>query len=157
MARDTDTSHKENVSDGQSADARENRGRRWRALRERSDFLRVRAAGLRRVMPGFILQAAPNNVHTAAGSGRSIQIGFTASKKVGNAVARNRAKRRLRALADTIMSDSANPHFDYVLIGRTETLRRDFSSMENDLRRALKRICKTSDNNKQPTAPVRNQ
>jgi ribonuclease P protein component len=67
-------------------------------------------------------------------------VGFTASRKVGNAVARNRAKRRLRALVDRVMPEAAAPHHDYVLIGRTETLSRDFATMERDLRHALKKI-----------------
>jgi len=158
MAWDTEhTSHKENLSRDRGTYTPARRGRRWHTLQQRSDFLRVRAAGLRRVMPGFVLQAAPNGTHTATSANQKISIGFTASKKVGNAIARNRAKRRLRALADNVMREFADPHFDYVLIGRTETLQRDFSSMEKELRRALKRIHKTPDTSTKPTAPVRAQ
>lgn len=85
--------------------------------------------------PAFILQAA--NRTTAEPT--PIHVGFTASRKVGNAVARSRAKRRLRALTDRLIS-MADPAFDYVLVGRTETLTRDFAAMENELRDALKRI-----------------
>lgn len=142
MAWDTEnTSHRENVSEDRDERATVPRGRQWRTLQNRADFLRVRAAGLRGVMPGFVLQAAPTSVQAPKRVPQQLHIGFTASKKVGNAVARNRAKRRLRALADTIMNDCADPNFDYVLIGRGETLNREFSSMESDLRRALKRVC----------------
>lgn len=136
MAWDTEkTSQRNTVSKDQGGDAPEPHGRQWHTLKKRSDFLRVRAAGLRGVMPGFVLQAAPTLCF------QRLRVGFTASKKVGNAIARNRAKRRLRALADNIMSVHADPNFDYVLIGRTETLRRSFSSMENELRRTLKSVC----------------
>lgn len=110
-------------------------GRVWATLIKRADFLRIADAGTRRVTPGFILQIAP---HTEE-AGTALRVGFTASRKVGNAVARNRAKRRLRALADKVMPDAADPALDYVFIGRTETLKRDFAAMERDLRQALKK------------------
>ena len=112
------------------------RGRQWTSLERRADFLRVGSSGLKRVTPAFILQAAPRSSETA---GPPIQVGFTASRKVGNAVARNRAKRRLRSLTDRLIS-CADPAFDCVLVGRGETLTRDFAEMEKELRDALKRI-----------------
>lgn len=113
----------------------EGRGRVWESLPKRSDFLRLTASGLRRATPGFVLQAAPRNAGAPG-----MRIGFTASRKVGNAVARSRVKRRLRALADKVMPDAADPARDYVFIGRLETLTRDFAAMETDLRHALKKL-----------------
>jgi ribonuclease P protein component len=110
-------------------------GRIWTTLPQRADFLRLTASRLRRATPGFVLQAAPRGVDAAG-----LRIGFTASRKVGNAVARNRAKRRLRALADKVMPGAADPARDYVFVGRTETLTRDFAAMEQDLRQALRKL-----------------
>jgi ribonuclease P protein component len=129
MARDTE--HTDNTLRGRPL-----RGRRWHTLPKRSDFLRISASGLRRATPGFILQTAP---HTE-GSTDPLRVGFTASRKVGNAVARNRAKRRLRALVDKVIPEAGRADHDYVLIGRTETLNRDFAAMERDLRHALKKL-----------------
>lgn len=112
------------------------RGRQWNRLPKRGDFVRLSASRFRRVTPGFILQTALNS---DAATPR-LRVGFTASRKVGNAVARNRVKRRLRALADKVMPTAANPALDYVFIGRTETLSRDFAAMERDLRQALKKL-----------------
>jgi ribonuclease P protein component len=67
-----------------------------------------------------------------------MRVGFTCSKKVGNAVARNRAKRRLREVARFVLPLHGRPGWDYVLVGRAEvTATRDFRQMQADLIRAL--------------------
>ena len=111
-------------------------GRRWECLLRRADFLRVAASGVRRVTPGFILQAAARDLSEPG----PVRIGFTASRKVGNAVARNRAKRRLRALSDRVMVEAADPSLDYVFVARTETAVREFAVMERDLQHALAKM-----------------
>lgn len=84
-----------------------------------------------------MLQARPRTPGEAEG----IRVGFTCSKKVGNAVARNRAKRRLRAIARTVLPAAGRAGWDYVLIGRAEaTASRDFAQMQADLRRALAKV-----------------
>ncbi|MEM8789692.1 MAG: ribonuclease P protein component [Pseudomonadota bacterium] len=105
-----------------------------RGLKSRPEFLRT-ARGRSVAMPGFVLQARPGEPGKTAG------YGITCSKKVGNAVARNRAKRRLRALAKSIMPDHARPGWAYVLIGRAgRTAGLSFAQMQQDLRTALARV-----------------
>ncbi len=104
-------------------------------LRKRSDFLRA-AKGKRAAATGFLLQARDRADGTT-----DIRVGFTCSKKVGNAVARNRAKRRLREIARAVLPTEGKPGFDYVLVGRYEkTVEREFSKLIDDLRRALNTV-----------------
>ncbi|WP_370313259.1 ribonuclease P protein component [Sagittula sp.] len=102
-------------------------------IKRRPDFLK--AARARRVpCEGFLLQARKRDPGEAEGP----RVGFTCSKKVGNAVARNRAKRRLREIARLIMPGRVHPDHDYVLIGRAEkTADRPFDLLQDDLRKAL--------------------
>ena len=103
-------------------------------LRRRADFLAA-AKGRRQVTPGFLLQALPRGIESPA------RIGFTCSKKIGNAVMRNRAKRRLRALARDVMPTQARRGWDYVLVGRPgATTVRDFASMRDELISALHKV-----------------
>ena len=102
-------------------------------LRKRSDFLKAAGAS-RQSTPAFTLQFRKREEGEAEG----IRVGFTCSKKVGNAVARNRAKRRLREVARLVLPTEGRAGFDYVLIGRREeTALRDFATLQNDLRQAL--------------------
>lgn len=68
------------------------------------------------------------------------RVGFTVSRKVGNAVARNRVRRRLRAVVRNIMTDHAQPGIDLVIIGRRNSLKRQFSDLQGDLKTALKKL-----------------
>ena len=96
------------------------------------------AASRRRcVTPGLILQAAeaPDSPSLEA-----FRLGFTASRKVGGAVRRNRARRRLRAAAGQVMPRHAAPGMDYVLVARAETVTRSFAALLEDLETALRRV-----------------
>ena len=107
-------------------------------LRKRADFLRA-ASARRQGTAGFMLQARKRSEDEAPAD--RIRVGFTCSKKLGNAVMRNRAKRRLRALAREIMPGLARPGWDYVLVGRPgATVERDFADLRADLAAALARV-----------------
>ncbi len=110
-------------------------------LKRRSEFLRVARARRNWAAPGLILQAAPSEAEDPeAAPVAAMRIGFTASKKVGGSVERNRAKRRLRAVAQRILPDTAMPGFDYVLIARAATLTRPADRLSADLETALKKL-----------------
>lgn len=104
-------------------------------LRRRADFLRA-ARSRRAHAPGFVLQARPRAPHEADPG--AIRVGITCSKKVGNAVARNRAKRRLREIARLDLARLGRPGWDYVLIGRRDvTGTRPWPLLRADLVQAL--------------------
>ncbi|MGY6704093.1 ribonuclease P protein component [Roseinatronobacter sp.] len=103
-------------------------------LKLRADFLRT-AKGKRLPCPAFLLQAR------ARDDGAPYRVGFTCSKKVGNAVMRNRAKRRLREIARVVLAHQGRAGWDYVLVGRPgATVSRDFCAMRADLEHALNKL-----------------
>jgi len=107
-------------------------------IKRRRDFLAAASANRKWAMPGMVVQVRKRRENESGGA--LIRVGFTTSKKVGNAVARNRARRRLRACADEIIPASAAAGLDIVLIGRTATLARSFEDLKADLVRCLKKL-----------------
>jgi len=109
-------------------------------LKARADFLGV-SAGRKAALPGLLLQMRPCPQDVPGLHGKLfLRVGYTASRKVGIAVARNRAKRRLRAVARAVLPRLGKPFHDYVLVGRAETVRRPYVLLLDDLEKALKRV-----------------
>ena len=86
-------------------------------------------------MPGFVLL-----VRSRGDGEDTLRLGLTVSKKVGNAVVRNRMKRRLRELARIVLPEAGVPGADHVIIGRAGGNERPFAQLEEELRKALQRI-----------------
>ena len=100
-------------------------------LKRRADFLRVARLGRKVPAPGLVLQALSRNDKAP------LRVGFTVTKKVGNAVVRNRTRRRLREAARLVLTQQNLAGMDLVLIGRDATRSRPFTALQDDLRRAL--------------------
>tara|TARA_Y100000746_G_C15244471_1_gene342953 strand:- start:160 stop:489 length:330 start_codon:yes stop_codon:yes gene_type:complete len=97
-------------------------------IKSRKDFLSVQNNGNKVVTVGFILQSAINT-----NCEKATRFGFTASRKIGSAVIRNKAKRRLRALVQEILIEKCKPGIDYVLVARKTTPTRKFEKLRKDL------------------------
>ena len=106
-------------------------------LKRRQDFVAAARASYA-AMPGMVVQMR------ARGDEGPPRVGFTATKKIGNAVIRNRTKRRLRELARLRLEGVARPGHDYVLIGRAPTAERPYADLAQDLNSALKRLHRTA-------------
>jgi len=102
-------------------------------LRHRADFLRVAASRWKYATPGLVVQMRPREDMSSPAA----RVGFTVTKKVGNAVIRNRARRRLREAARAALPAAALPGCDYVLIARSGTISRPYLELVGDLTSAL--------------------
>ena len=102
-----------------------------KVLTKRSDFVAANK-GLRNAKPGFVLLTRPNG-------GEGVRYGITVTKKIGNAVVRNRMKRRFRELLRDALPEKALANHDHVLIGRAGGVERDFATMADELGKALSR------------------
>ncbi len=102
-------------------------------LRLRRDFLAA-ATAARVTTPAFVLQARER------GDDGAVRVGFTVSKKVGNAPERNRVRRRLREIVRLSAAETLRRGHDYVLIGRRPALSLPFERLSEDFERALRRL-----------------
>lgn len=111
-------------------------------LKRRSEFLAVAATGRRWIAPAFVLQVGRRSQRASSHDATcgEIGLGFTATKRLGNAVARNRAKRRLREAARLLLPDAADAGHDYVLVARAEVLTCAFHTLLADLEKAFARV-----------------
>jgi ribonuclease P protein component len=100
-------------------------------LKRRAEFLRVAAKGRKVPTRGLVLQALPR------GDTEPARVGFTVTRKVGNAVIRNRTRRRLREVVRLLLGAAPITGVDLVVIGRDATRSRDFQALQQDFRRAL--------------------
>jgi len=110
---------------------------RWAVcpIKRRPDYLRVAARGRKVATPGLVLQACRRSSRTSP-----LRVGLTASRRVGGAVQRNRARRRLREAVARVMPLHAAAGHDYVVIARAASVRRPFPALAHDLEIALKRL-----------------
>ena len=106
-------------------------------LVRRSEYLKVARARKYVVTKGLILQFETKDLKA---DGSAPRVGYTVSKKVGNAVTRNRARRRLKSVVNDVLSSSIEQPLDLVLIGRADTLKRTYDELLEDFRFALKSV-----------------
>ncbi len=108
-------------------------------LKRRAEFLAAASANRKWVAPGLVLQARQDETTITS---YELRLGFTASRKVGNAVLRNRARRRLKAAAAEVLRETQVTalHTDLVLIARPATVDRDYKALKEDFRRGLKKL-----------------
>jgi ribonuclease P protein component len=105
-------------------------------FKRRADFLRMAAKGRKLVKPGFVMQAL------AGGEAGSLCVGYTATKKIGNAVARNRARRRLKEAARLTLAGRELPGVQLVLICRQETAKLPFEKLRANVAQAVAEFVK---------------
>ena len=116
-------------------------------ITQRRDFLAANA-GRRAPMPGFVLL-----VRDRADGDPTMRVGFTVTKKIGNAVARNRMKRRFRALARELLPAGGIRGADHVLIGRDGGIERDHAALKSEFGKALAKIARGEDSPSRPRGP----
>ena len=109
--------------------------RGYNIIKKRSDFLAANR-GKRYATPGFVLLVKDRQDGDSA-----IRLGITITKKVGNAVVRNRMRRRFRELAREMLANKGKAGADHILIGRDGGIERDFAELRTDMMRALNKLC----------------
>ena len=111
-------------------------------IKKRSDYLAVAKTGTRAVAKGLVIQKGPKLPLSGEESGSDLRVGLTVTKKVGNAVERNRVKRRLRTLIRDHLPKLAEPGYDYVVIGRRSALDRPYDALVKDMAHICRKLKK---------------
>ena len=109
-------------------------------LKRRAEFRRVAREGKKLAMQGLVLQAAPMAADARLEPACDARLGLTVTRRIGGAVVRNRARRRLRAAAAEIFPSCARAGYDYVLIARRTTPTRPYRELVGDVEKALARL-----------------
>ncbi len=109
-------------------------------LKKRSEFIYVTANGKKWVTHGFILVASAQREKSKPDLECLPRVGFTATKKIGNSVVRNKAKRILRALSQEVLTSSNTPAWDYVIIARKALTTSNYENLKKDFRWAIKKL-----------------
>jgi ribonuclease P protein component len=109
--------------------------RGYSVIKKRPDFLAANR-GKRYATPGFVLLVKDRQDEST-----EIRLGITITKKVGNAVVRNRMRRRFRALAQEMLGQNGKAGADHILIGRDSGIERDFDALRSDMAKALGKLC----------------
>ena len=109
-------------------------------LKKRSEFINVTANGKKWVTRGFILVANAQREKSKPDLEYLPRVGFTATKKIGNSVVRNKAKRILRAISQEVLTSSNTPAWDYVIIARKTLTTSNYEDLKKDFRWAIKKL-----------------
>jgi ribonuclease P protein component len=127
-----------NLRDSAVTDSTAYHARSIEVIRKRSDFLAANR-GKRFVTPNFILLAHKRRPgHPVTDD--NMRYGITITKKIGNAVTRNRMKRRFRALLAELLPELGISGVDHIMIGRKQNDERDFEALKADLEKGLRHL-----------------
>ena len=109
-------------------------------LKKRSEFIHVTANGRKWVTDGFIVVASAEREKSNPDIEHSPRVGLTATRKIGNAVVRNKAKRILRAISKEVLTSRNTPAWDYVIIARKALTKLNYEDLKKDFRWAIKQL-----------------
>ena len=108
-----------------------------KTIKKRIDFLKVSKKGKKIFTKGFILQKYKRNIDDKI-ENNVARIGYTITKKIGNAVIRNKIKRRFRAIIKEILNNYLKKNYDYIIIANKKSISMDYKELKQDLIKIIK-------------------